>query len=347
MKAVALFLPLFTAACASAHGFVSKVTIDGKAYTGGIGMSNGATSIIRQVSEQDPIKGATNPSVNCGTNAKPSTLVGDANPGSEIDFDWTTADGGKWPHNTGPMLTYMASCGSTTCDKYDSGQAKWFKTQQVGRKAPGQDWAQIDIMNGAPAKVFIPSNITPGNYLIRHEIIALHLGVSLGGAEFYVSCTQLRIGGNGNGAPSANELVSLPGAYSDNDPGIFDPSVQVYDPNAAYVFPGPNIASFVNGGGPGQSGNAGAGNNNNTSNGGGNPSAGASGTPTKGNGAPSPSTSSGMNPTNTAASNNAGSGQSCQLKRNVVDGSPSRNVVTYKPRHLSRVMRSLLWGKGH
>lgn len=30
------------------------------------------------------------------------------------------------------MLTYMASCGSTTCDKFDITQAKWFKIQQLG-----------------------------------------------------------------------------------------------------------------------------------------------------------------------------------------------------------------------
>lgn len=100
-------------------------------------------------------------------------------------------------------------------------------------------------MTGAPASVTIPSTIAPGNYLIRHEIIALHLATSKGGAEFYPSCAQLRIGGNQKGAPAASELVSLPGAYSDNDPGIFDP--QAFDTKATYAFPGPKIAAFVNG----------------------------------------------------------------------------------------------------
>ena len=34
------------------------------------------------------------------------------------------------------MLTYMASCGSTTCDKFDITQAKWFKIEQLGMKDP-------------------------------------------------------------------------------------------------------------------------------------------------------------------------------------------------------------------
>ena len=55
------------------------------------------------------------------------------------------------------------------------------------------------------------------------QIIALHLAVTEGGAEFYPSCTQVQVTGNGNGQP--NQTVNFPGAYSDDDPGIFDPSV--------------------------------------------------------------------------------------------------------------------------
>ena len=55
------------------------------------------------------------------------------------------------------------------------------------------------------------------------QIIALHLAVSVGGAEFYPMWAQVMIGGNGNGSPSPT--VSFPGAYSDTDPGIYDPDV--------------------------------------------------------------------------------------------------------------------------
>ena len=48
------------------------------------------------------------------------------------------------------------------------------------------------IVDGGPANVTIPSDLAPGQYLIRHEIIALHLATQLGGAEFYPSCTQVR-----------------------------------------------------------------------------------------------------------------------------------------------------------
>jgi hypothetical protein len=81
-------------------------------------------------------------------------------------------------------------------------------------------------VNGGVANVTLPSDIASGEYLIRHEIIALHLATEMGGAEFYPSCSQLKIGGNGTAVPSADELVSFPGAYSDDDPGIYVPDVK-------------------------------------------------------------------------------------------------------------------------
>lgn len=60
------------------------------------------------------------------------------------------------------------------------------------------------------------------------QIIALHVATTVGGAEFYPSCTQVRIGGNGTGTPDST--VSFPGAYSDTDPGIFDPTVRSRQP---------------------------------------------------------------------------------------------------------------------
>lgn len=234
-----LFLaPLLAASYVSAHGILTRISINGKVF------EKNAPSVIRLVTVQNPIKGATNPALTCGLDSAPAQENADASPGDTITFDWKTASGGNWPHNTGPMETYMASCGSVTCDKFNQAQAKWFKIDQVGKSSPGI-WAQGELMKGAVASVKLPQNIAPGGYLIRHEIIALHLGTSRLGAEFYAGCAQLNIGGNGTGVPTANELVSLPGAYSDDDPGIFDPTV--FEPNAPYVFPGPPVATFVTG----------------------------------------------------------------------------------------------------
>ena len=143
----------------------------------------------------------------------------------------------QWPHNTGPTLTYLASCGSVTCDKFNQADAQWFKINQVGRKPNSAEWVQADLKNGGVASVQIPKNLAQGNYLVRHEIIALHLATAFNGAEFYPGCAQLKIVGNGTGIPKASELVKLPGAYSDNDPGILDPAI--FNASAPYIFPGP------------------------------------------------------------------------------------------------------------
>lgn len=80
-------------------------------------------------------------------------------------------------------------------------------------------------VNGAVYNATLPKNLAPGQYLVRHEIIALHLAITKGKAEFYPSCQQLNVTGNGTGVPSSDELLSFPGAYSDDDPGIYTPNV--------------------------------------------------------------------------------------------------------------------------
>jgi hypothetical protein len=207
------------------------------------------------------------------------------------------------------MLTYMASCGSTTCDKFDARTARWFKIQQVGRSSPGGNWAQQDLMNGAPAQVTLPANIAPGNYLIRHEIIALHLANTMGGAEFYPSCSQLTVTGTGTGVPKDSELVSLPGAYSDTDPGIYTQDAFNTDPSYVYPFPGPQIAAFVNEG-PAPAGDS-------ASNSTATPSA----------------TSSSPSSTGVSGATSSGSSGGCRLRK--------RAAAVNRPRHFSRIMRDL------
>jgi hypothetical protein len=218
------------------------------------------------------------------------------------------------------MLTYMASCGSTTCDQFDATQAKWFKIHQVGRQegsglwyqqalcmiqsfVPEKNHSNTQLDEGGVDNVTIPSNLAPGNYLIRHEIIALHLATQRGMAEFYPACSQLRIGGTQTGKPTDSELVSLPGAYSDDDPGIYDPSV--YDPGASYVFPGPPVAAFVGG-----------------STGG------------------SPNSTTNPSPTHTGSSSpTPASGKVCKLKK--------RAVSSLEARHFSRAIHRMVFPWSH
>ena len=102
--------------------------------------------------------------------------------------------------------------------------------------------ANISLLTekGGSFSLVLPKTLKAGDYLVRHEIIALHLAADQGGAEFYPSCTQIRVAGSGTGV--ASDTVSFPGAYSDNDPGIFDPTVRClihyYLNNHLHPFPG-------------------------------------------------------------------------------------------------------------
>ena len=110
----------------------------------------------------------------------------------------------------------MAEC-SGDCSSYTPDTStKWFKIDEQG--IVNGAWAQAALDTGAPANVTIPENLKAGNYLLRHELIALQGAQAEGGAEFYPSCVQMTIGGSGTGTPSTT--VSFPGAYSASDPGI-------------------------------------------------------------------------------------------------------------------------------
>ncbi|KAG6876166.1 hypothetical protein C0993_005197 [Termitomyces sp. T159_Od127] len=308
--ASSILFPVAFAASALAHGLVTQITVDGKVYKGNV--PNGKEpSIIRLVDTTSPVKGASNSDMNCGAGSpQPAADIGNAMPGSKLGFFWGSGFGGNWPHNTGPIMTYMASCGSTTCDKFDSTQAKWFKIDQQGQKDGGSGWFQADVAAGQPANVTLPSNLAPGNYLIRHELIGLQGAVSAGGAEFYPSCSQFTIGGSQTGAPTDKDLVSFPGAYSDNDPGILVPDV--FNPGFDYVFPGPPVASFISG------------------------SSSSGGSPT--NSTPASGTTTSSAPTATTKKSGT-----CKLVRKPSSSSSSAvTAPSIRSRHLSRVMRGLI-----
>ena len=89
---------------------------------------------------------------------------------------------------------------------------QWFKIAEDGLESDGTWATDKMIANKGKVTFTVPSCIEDGQYLLRHEIISLQIAQSPGGAEFYPSCSQLKVGGSGNGTP--DKTVSFPGAYS-------------------------------------------------------------------------------------------------------------------------------------
>ena len=65
---------------------------------------------------------------------------------------------------------------------------KWFKIAEEGYDKATNTWA-VDrlIANEGYWDIKIPNCIAPGQYLLRHELLALHSAASYPGAQFYVS----------------------------------------------------------------------------------------------------------------------------------------------------------------
>ncbi|KZT32427.1 hypothetical protein SISSUDRAFT_1055552 [Sistotremastrum suecicum HHB10207 ss-3] len=226
----------------AAHGGVLSYANAGNWYWGWqpYNSPTGQTSIQRPWSTYNPIQDATDPTISCNDNGASGALqlTATVQAGSAITAYWNQI----WPHALGPMLTYLAQCPGSSCTGVNSDTLKWFKIDQCGlisgTVGNGQ-WGDGQMINqNSSWTTTIPASVPSGNYLIRFETIALH---SLP-AQFYPECAQINIVGGGSLAPTAAELVTFPGAYSNSDPGI---NLDLYS-NAAqtqttYQIPGPPL----------------------------------------------------------------------------------------------------------
>ncbi|KIM27068.1 glycoside hydrolase family 61 protein [Serendipita vermifera MAFF 305830] len=123
----------------------------------------------------------------------------------------------------GPIQVYLAEV-SNAASSGTTGLS-WFKVASDGLSEGV--WGVDNMISNSGWSYFImPSCITPGNYLMRVEIIALHSAILPEKAEFYLSCAQINVIGSGTFSP--NYTVSFPGAYSVEDPDLH---LDIYDNN--------------------------------------------------------------------------------------------------------------------
>lgn len=146
------------------------------------------------------------------------------------------------PDHQGPIINYLASCNGP-CSSVQKESLKWAKIDETGL-FPNGTWA-TDVLrsNGNTWDVKIPSDLAPGEYVLRHEIIALHSASNPSGAQHYMQCSNFEVTGSGN---TVLQGVSAAELYKPTDPGISfnfwkDQSV------SSYHIPGPT--RFVAGAG--------------------------------------------------------------------------------------------------
>jgi len=90
----------------------------------------------------------------------------------------------------------------------------------MGMTAPpltGTNWGTAVVFATLKWTSRIPPTLAPGNYLIRHELLALHQADT---PQWYPECAQLVVTGSGTATPSGSYLTPIPAYASATDPGV-------------------------------------------------------------------------------------------------------------------------------
>ncbi|KAJ5481629.1 hypothetical protein N7475_000441 [Penicillium sp. IBT 31633x] len=238
-------LLLSSAAMVAGHGYVSGAVVDGTYHKG---------FIVDQYNWVDPSQvpdtfgwaetatdlgfvdatGYSGPDIICHKDGTPGAISAEVKAGGSLELQWT-----EWPESHhGPVITYMANCDGD-CASVDKTKLKFFKIDEAGlidgSNTPGT-WASDKLIAANNSyTVTIPSAIASGNYVLRHEIIALHSAGETNGAQNYPQCLNLKVTGGGSDSPSGTFATEL---YTATDPGIL---VSIYNNLDKYEIPGPAL----------------------------------------------------------------------------------------------------------
>lgn len=234
---------LASASLVAGHGYVSSIEVDGTTYGGYL--------VDTYYYESDPpelIAWSTNATddgyvsptqydssnIVCHRGSAPGALAAPVTPGGTVKMTWNT-----WPDDHhGPVITYLANCNGS-CSDVDKTALQFFKIDAGGliddSEIPGT-WATDKLIdNNYSRSITIPSDIEAGNYVLRHEIIALHGAEDLDGAQNYPQCINLNVTGSGTATPSGTLGTAL---YKDTDPGIY---IDIWQSISSYTIPGPTL----------------------------------------------------------------------------------------------------------
>ncbi|OCL14194.1 lytic polysaccharide monooxygenase [Glonium stellatum] len=249
-----LFLSLITP-FTSAHGRIAYILADGKNYTGfdpALAVANITTPPLAAWSADNlgniyvvpSLFNTTN--ITCHLNAEPGQAYVSIESGHNVTLVWNT-----WPtSHVGPVLTYLAACNGS-CTTVDKTKLEFVKIDELGwlnSSDPrgiqlGGTWASdVLIADDFTWTVQIPANLQPGGYVLRHEIIALHVANITNEAQAYPQCVNLMVG-TGEASGEAEGITGgepAPDFYSMYGPGIL---VDVHHKLTGYSIPGPKMWS--------------------------------------------------------------------------------------------------------
>jgi cellulase len=82
----------------------------------------------------------------------------------------------------------LTTCSPGDCTTLTPSALRWSKISQSAIVSPGTWVTDTLIKNKFKVSTVLPAKLAPGNYVIRHEIIALHGGQNVNGAQLYPQC---------------------------------------------------------------------------------------------------------------------------------------------------------------
>ena len=139
---------------------------------------------------------------------------------------------------SGPVLDYIAACNGD-CGSVSSTSLLWTKLAQgalISGNNPGTWVTDTLVSSNNSWSLTVPSNLAAGNYVLRHEIIALHAAQSSNGAQAYPQCINIKVEGSGTAKLSGG--VPATSFYKANDAGII---FNLYSSFSSYSIPGPAV----------------------------------------------------------------------------------------------------------
>ncbi|KAK3694231.1 glycoside hydrolase [Podospora appendiculata] len=213
------------------HGAVTSYVIGGTTYPGytGFAPASSPKTIQFQWPDYNPTLTVTDAKVRCngGSSADLSATIA---AGENVTAVWS-----QWTHAQGPVMVWMFKCADDLASCKGDGDG-WFKIDQMGMWGStlnSENWGTAIVLKNLKWSSAVPKNLAPGNYLIRHELLALHQANT---PQFYAECAQLVVSGSGTATPPADFLKAIPGYATQSDPGV---TVDIYSSKATtYTPPG-------------------------------------------------------------------------------------------------------------
>jgi cellulase len=216
----------------SAHGHIAQVIAGGVTYPGAVPGNVSPQSVGWAANNLDngfvEPNSAQSSDIACHKGARAASNFVKVAAGQTVTVKWNT-----WPEShKGPVIDYLAPFNS------NAGSLSFAKIAQKGLISgsnPG-NWAADELIaNGNSWNIQIPSSVAPGQYVLRHEIIALHSANNANGAQFYPQCINIEVTSGGSTRPSGSPATSF---YRANDPGVL---FNLYQSFSSYPIPGPSL----------------------------------------------------------------------------------------------------------